>query len=133
VGEKEMQAIQGEFLRIFDFTSAHFLIVEACNVAGKGHGSPIPKFTYIVVGKRFLFKDKFTSVCLSHVTCVRHHVVFFPPDATDQRVADQNGNVHAGFVTRTGLNNPLKQDFYLQSHYAIQGSKILSFEYKDSS
>ncbi|KAH8829523.1 Piwi domain-containing protein [Flagelloscypha sp. PMI_526] len=103
VGEKEMQAIQGEFLRIFDFTSAHFLIVEACNVAGKGHGSPIPKFTYIVVGKR-------------------HHVVFFPPDATDQRVADQNGNVHAGFVTRTGLNNPLKQDFYLQSHYAIQGT-----------
>ncbi|PBK59515.1 hypothetical protein ARMSODRAFT_1071478, partial [Armillaria solidipes] len=60
---------------------------------------PLPKVTFIIVGKR-------------------HHVMFFPKDGEGLR--DGTGNCKAGFVTTRGLENPLFQDFYLQSHRAVK-------------
>ncbi|KAG7452837.1 Piwi-domain-containing protein [Guyanagaster necrorhizus] len=61
---------------------------------------PLPKVTFLVVGKR-------------------HHVVFFPKDGG---LRDRTGNCKAGFVTTGGLESPLFKDFYLQSHAAIKGT-----------
>ncbi|KAK0502821.1 Piwi domain-containing protein [Armillaria luteobubalina] len=61
---------------------------------------PLPKVTYSIVGKR-------------------HHVVFFPQDGA---LKDRTGNCKAGFVTTRGLESPLFDDFYLQSHAAIKGT-----------
>ncbi|KAK0448293.1 Piwi domain-containing protein [Desarmillaria tabescens] len=61
---------------------------------------PLPKVTFLIVGKR-------------------HHIVFFPKDGG---LRDRTGNCKAGFVTTRGLESPLFQDFYLQSHAAIKGT-----------
>ncbi|KAJ7582610.1 argonaute-like protein [Mycena floridula] len=62
-----------------------------------------PKLTYVIVGKR-------------------HHITFYPDkksDASDKK----NNNCVPGFATGEGvLQNPLLQDFYLNSHQAIQGT-----------
>ncbi|KAF7311573.1 Argonaute-like protein [Mycena kentingensis (nom. inval.)] len=56
-----------------------------------------PKLTFLIVGKR-------------------HHVSFFP-------VGDnKTGNCKAGLAVDRALENPLFQDFYLQSHSAIKGT-----------
>ncbi|THU80085.1 Piwi-domain-containing protein [Dendrothele bispora CBS 962.96] len=62
--------------------------------------APFPKLTYIVVGKR-------------------HHITFFP--SRGSAASDHNGNCIAGFAT-SDLKHPLTEDFYLQSHAAIQGT-----------
>ncbi|KAJ7090261.1 argonaute-like protein [Mycena belliarum] len=63
---------------------------------------PLPKLTFLVVGKR-------------------HHFSFFPPSPNDE-VGDRTGNCRAGLVVDKGLANPQFPDFYLQSHAAIKGT-----------
>jgi len=55
--------------------------------------------TFIVVGKR-------------------HHSVFFPRN----NEGDRKGNCHPGLVVEDEVTGPMKNDFYLQSHAAIQGT-----------
>jgi eukaryotic translation initiation factor 2C len=56
--------------------------------------------TFIVVGKR-------------------HHSVFFPRNNNE---GDRKGNCHPGLVVESEVTGPMKNDFYLQSHAAIQGT-----------
>jgi len=56
--------------------------------------------TFIVVGKR-------------------HHSVFFPRNNNE---GDRKGNCHPGLVVENEVTGPMKNDFYLQSHAAIQGT-----------
>jgi len=56
--------------------------------------------TFIVVGKR-------------------HHSVFFPRDNNE---GDRKGNCHPGLVVENEVTGPMKNDFYLQSHAALQGT-----------
>jgi len=56
--------------------------------------------TFIVVGKR-------------------HHSVFFPRNENE---GDRKGNCHPGLVVQDQVTGPMKNDFYLQSHAAIQGT-----------
>ena len=37
---------------------------------------------------------------------------------------DRKGNCHPGLVVENEVTGPMKNDFYLQSHAAIQGSKL---------
>jgi len=55
--------------------------------------------TFIVVGKR-------------------HHSVFFPRN----NEGDKKGNCHPGLVVDNEVTGPMRNDFYLQSHAAIQGT-----------
>jgi len=55
--------------------------------------------TFIVVGKR-------------------HHSVFFPRN----NEGDRKGNCHPGLVVDNEVTGPMRNDFYLQSHAAIQGT-----------
>ncbi|KAF9072924.1 Piwi domain-containing protein [Rhodocollybia butyracea] len=62
----------------------------------------MPQLTYVIVGKR-------------------HHVTFYPELGTDAN--DGRGNCIAGFVNDSSdFSNPSTEDFYLQSHGAIQGT-----------
>ncbi|KAE9406783.1 Piwi-domain-containing protein [Gymnopus androsaceus JB14] len=62
----------------------------------------MPKLSYIIVGKR-------------------HHVTFFPESGSVAN--DGRGNCVAGFVNdMEDFSNPITEDFYLQSHGAIQGT-----------
>jgi len=56
--------------------------------------------TFIVVGKR-------------------HHSVFFPRNNNE---GDRKGNCHPGLVVENEVTGPMKNDFYLQSHAALQGT-----------
>jgi len=56
--------------------------------------------TFIVVGKR-------------------HHSVFFPRNNNE---GDKKGNCHPGLVVDNEVTGPMRNDFYLQSHAAIQGT-----------
>ena len=49
-------------------------------------------------------------------------------EQSSSRAADNNGNCLAGFAT-SDLKHPLMKDFYLQSHAAIQGSKLICFSW----
>lgn len=66
----------------------------------KGTGTPLPKLTFVVVGKR-------------------HHTLLFP---LDRNLNDGKGNCKAGVVVDEGIIQPNVNDFYLQSHSAIQGT-----------
>lgn len=48
----------------------------------------------------------------------RHHSVFFPLN----NQGDKKGNCHPGLVVDNEVTGPMKNDFYLQSHAAIQGT-----------
>ncbi|KAH9842843.1 Piwi domain-containing protein [Rhodofomes roseus] len=65
-----------------------------------GPGMPLPKITFIVVGKR-------------------HHVRFFPRNRNE---ADNSGNCPPGFVIDDQITNAKYPDYYLQSHSGIQGT-----------
>lgn len=65
--------------------------------------SPIPKLTFIIVGKR-------------------HHVRFFPTDAAG---GDKSGNCPAGLIIDKDIVNPVDYDFFLQSHAGLLGSKSM--------
>ncbi|KAJ3923278.1 Piwi domain-containing protein, partial [Lentinula edodes] len=68
----------------------------------KGVNREMPKLTYIIVGKR-------------------HHITFYPESGTEAN--DGRGNCIAGFVNNIDdFSNPVTDDFYLQSHGAIQGT-----------
>ncbi|KAJ3905321.1 Piwi domain-containing protein [Lentinula edodes] len=68
----------------------------------KGVNREMPKLTYIIVGKR-------------------HHITFYPESGTEAN--DGRGNCIAGFVNNIDdFSNPATDDFYLQSHGAIQGT-----------
>jgi len=58
-----------------------------------------------------------------HVTFIvvgkRHHSVFFP---LNNNQGDKKGNCHPGLVVDNEVTGPMKNDFYLQSHAAIQGT-----------
>jgi len=56
--------------------------------------------TFIVVGKR-------------------HHSVFFPRNNSE---GDRKGNCHPGLVVESEVTGPMRNDFYLQSHAALQGT-----------
>ncbi|KAL1394200.1 putative RNA interference and gene silencing protein [Phyllosticta capitalensis] len=60
----------------------------------------LPRFTFIVVGKR-------------------HHTRFYP---TSSQNAEKNGNNKPGTVVDRGVTNAREWDFYLQAHAAIQGT-----------
>lgn len=49
----------------------------------------------------------------------RHHVRFYPKD---NRSADRKENCHPGTTVDDVVTSPYYQDFYLQSHAAIQGT-----------
>ena len=40
---------------------------------------------------------------------------------------DRKGNCHPGLVVKNEVTGPMRNDFYLQSHAAIQGSKLYVF------
>ncbi|KAF8811942.1 argonaute-like protein [Phlegmacium glaucopus] len=65
-------------------------------VAGRNYSILV---TFIVVGKR-------------------HHSVFFPRN----NEGDKKGNCHPGLVVEDEVTGPMRNDFYLQSHAAIQGT-----------
>ncbi|RXW19444.1 hypothetical protein EST38_g6413 [Candolleomyces aberdarensis] len=65
-------------------------------------GSPRPKLTFVVVGKR-------------------HRTVLFPA-VPRGNLDDGKGNCKAGVVIDEGINQPHITDFYLQSHSAIKGT-----------
>lgn len=49
----------------------------------------------------------------------RHHIRFFPVGAAD---GDKNGNPFPGTVIETEVTHPFHYDFYLCSHFALQGT-----------
>lgn len=72
-------------------------LVGACKKLGI---DPIPKITFIVVGKR-------------------HHVRFFPAKPKE---TDRSGNCPAGTVVDRDVAHPTEFDFYLQSHTGLLGT-----------
>lgn len=110
---------------------------DAFDMLRKEHpGFPEVKLTFIVVGKRFVW-------CLLHpeVDIVQSPYGVLsesfrqPVLANDYRYSsliycsskDRTGNLRAGFVTVEGLVNPTFNDFYLQSHAAVKGSRCIFF------
>ncbi|KAH6918741.1 Piwi domain-containing protein [Coprinopsis sp. MPI-PUGE-AT-0042] len=61
----------------------------------------MPKLTFIVVGKR-------------------HHTLLFPPRGSV--IDDGKGNCKAGIAVDSGITQPWVENFYLQTHAAIQGT-----------
>ncbi|KIJ32100.1 hypothetical protein M422DRAFT_36017 [Sphaerobolus stellatus SS14] len=61
---------------------------------------PLPKLTFIVVGKR-------------------HHVRFFPQSPND---ADNSGNCLSGLIVDRDIVHPIEYDFYLQSQAGLLGT-----------
>lgn len=49
----------------------------------------------------------------------RHHIRFFPAGSTD---GDKNGNPFPGTIVETEVTHPFHYDFYLCSHFALQGT-----------
>lgn len=49
----------------------------------------------------------------------RHHIRFFPSSPTD---GDKNGNPFPGTIVETEVTHPFHYDFYLCSHFALQGT-----------
>ncbi|RIA91445.1 Piwi domain-containing protein, partial [Glomus cerebriforme] len=75
-------------------------IKEACAKFQAGYK---PKITFAVVGKR-------------------HHTRIFPENPKNNKEADRNGNCLVGTVVDKKITHPTLNDFYLQSHYANQGT-----------
>ncbi|KAI7256874.1 hypothetical protein KC352_g11097 [Hortaea werneckii] len=71
----------------------------AAQIAAQPNNVPF-NLTYVVVGKR--------------------HNTRFYPDASEVRAS--NGNVKPGTVVDQVITHPYSMDFYLQSHWAIQGT-----------
>ncbi|KAJ2932197.1 hypothetical protein H1R20_g4884, partial [Candolleomyces eurysporus] len=91
----------------------------------KGTGTPLPKLTFVVVGKRYVAASiilsrykQILTVFLTFVIC-SHHTLLFP---LDRNFNDGKGNCKAGVVVDEGIVQPNVHDFYLQSHSAIQGT-----------
>lgn len=49
----------------------------------------------------------------------RHHIRFFPSGPSD---GDKNGNPFPGTIVETEVTHPFHYDFYLCSHFALQGT-----------
>ncbi|GES77892.1 piwi domain-containing protein [Rhizophagus clarus] len=75
-------------------------IREACAGFRAGYE---PKIIFSVVGKR-------------------HHTRIFPINPQSKKEADRNGNCLVGTVVDKKITHPTLNDFYLQSHYANQGT-----------
>ncbi|CAB5215388.1 unnamed protein product [Rhizophagus irregularis] len=78
-------------------------IKEACAEFRKGNKPYEPKIIFAVVGKR-------------------HHTRIFPINPQNKNEADRNGNCLVGTVVDKKITHPTLNDFYLQSHYANQGT-----------
>ena len=66
-------------------------------------------------GKKYLM-PKFTVV----VAEKRHHIRFFPNQGSP--AGDKNGNPVPGVIVDRDVTHPFEEDFYLNSHSAIQGT-----------
>ncbi|RGB41225.1 Piwi domain-containing protein, partial [Rhizophagus diaphanus] len=75
-------------------------IKEACRLFRQGYE---PKIIFSVVGKR-------------------HHTRIFPVDPKNRMEADKNGNCLVGTIVDKKITHPTLNDFYLQSHFANQGT-----------
>ncbi|CAB4436040.1 unnamed protein product [Rhizophagus irregularis] len=75
-------------------------IREACRWFRQGYE---PKIIFSVVGKR-------------------HHTRIFPVDPKNRMEADKNGNCLVGTIVDKKITHPTLNDFYLQSHFANQGT-----------
>ena len=87
---------------------------KAFSLKTDGKAELMPKFTVVVVEKR-------------------HHIRFFPDKGP---AGDSNGNPVPGMIVDRDVTHPFEEDFYLNSHKAIQGTSrpthyhILTDEYK---
>ncbi|RXW23944.1 hypothetical protein EST38_g1905 [Candolleomyces aberdarensis] len=97
VSEGEYKRIAAEEIESIEATIGHYF---KNHPKIKGTGTPLPKLTFVVVGKR-------------------HHTLLFP---LDRNFNDGKGNCKAGVVVDEGIVQPNVNDFYLQSHSAIQGT-----------
>ncbi|KAI0272588.1 Piwi domain-containing protein [Gloeopeniophorella convolvens] len=90
---------EGEFQAVEDYEIK--ALSNAWNTfAGTEPPRPIP-LAFIVVGKR-------------------HHVRFF--SGARENIQDRTGNIFGGLVVDRHVVNPLKSDFYLQSHPGLKGT-----------
>lgn len=77
-----------------------------------------PKVTFLIVAKRhhmLFFGDRKYVVLILNYGLTNN--------LCSSQDVDRTGNLKAGFVTTHGVNSPLFNDFYLQSHAAIKGSE----------
>ncbi|CAB4433606.1 unnamed protein product [Rhizophagus irregularis] len=92
---------ESQFERVLRFELPK--IKEACAQFRKGNKPYEPKIIFAVVGKR-------------------HHTRIFPINPQSKNEADRNGNCLVGTVIDRKITHPTLNDFYLQSHYANQGT-----------
>ncbi|CAN8104783.1 unnamed protein product [Discula destructiva] len=74
----------------------------------------IDELRKIFVDKARGAKPKITVI----VGTKRHHIRFFPQTSS----GDKNGNAFPGTVVETEVTHPFHYDFYLCSHFALQGT-----------
>ena len=74
---------------------------KAFDIKTEGKPELVPKFTVVVAEKR-------------------HHIRFFPPQGSP--AGDKNGNPCPGVIVDRDVTHPYEEDFYLNSHSAIQGT-----------
>ncbi|GBB83836.1 hypothetical protein RclHR1_01050010 [Rhizophagus clarus] len=89
---------ESQFERVLKFELPK--IKEACDKFRQGYK---PKVIFSVVGKR-------------------HHTRIYPINPQNGNEADRNGNCLVGTVVDKKITHPTLNDFYLQSHYANQGT-----------
>ena len=99
--------------------------------------------TFIVVGKQqeFFFFHWRVDINKHGILFISHHSVFFLRNNKwvsrvfywfmmfwlSSSEGDRKGNCHLGLVVENEVTGPMRNDFYLQSHAAIQGSKLYVF------
>ncbi len=83
-----------------------------------------PQIEYIVKHKYNEAKQKIAPITLITVQ-KRHHTRFYPvaESAKNKQHCDiEKGNPMPGLLVDTDVTHPHKYDFYLQSHYSLQGT-----------
>lgn len=102
------------------------IFAAACKKAWESYPKrlPPPKITFIATG---MCRQKYyRKYFLMGTSGKRHHVRFFPRNSawvsllpfvislTVCSEGDRSGNCHAGLVVDSGLQNPIRQDFFIQ-------------------
>ncbi|GBB88480.1 hypothetical protein RclHR1_01500010 [Rhizophagus clarus] len=68
------------------------------------------------------FRKGYEPKIIFSVVVKRHHMRIFPVNPQNKSEADKNGNCLVGTVVDKKITHPTLNDFYLQSHYANQGT-----------
>jgi eukaryotic translation initiation factor 2C len=68
------------------------------------------------------FRQDYKPEIIFSVVGKRHHTRIFPVNPRNKDEADRNGNCLVGTVVDKKITHPTLNDFYLQSHFANQGT-----------